>query len=241
MQAALRAEFRKLFTVRSTFIIAAIALALVAFLTFYIEGYRGVMVSPDWLASLMANISTTIAIFVAIIAILLMAHEYRYNTIMYTLTATNSRTKVLLAKICTVVSFAIGMTCVAWLLGCISFWVGVQLSPNEFQQWVAPQLEWESVWRGLFFVVSFGLLGLVLAFLLRHVVGAIAVLFILPSIEGILSPLLKDNIVYLPFSMLEQVHAGALMKPLAAAGLFTLYMVCAWLLAWYLFMRRDAN
>lgn len=241
MIALLRAECRKLLTVRSTFIISAIALVLVAFLSFYVEGYRGMMPLPNWLNYLIGNVSTTIAMFIAIISILLMAHEYRYNTIMYTLTSANSRTKVLFAKMCTVIVFALGFTLIAWILAFVAFWFGVQLSPNELQQWTTPSLEWETVWRNAFFVVSFALLGLVLAFLLRHVVGAIAVLFILPTVEGIFSALLKDNAKYLPFSMLEQVHSGTVWKPLTVAFLFTAYMASAWLIAWYLFMRRDAN
>ncbi|HZM64556.1 MAG TPA: ABC transporter permease [Candidatus Saccharimonadales bacterium] len=241
MIALLRAECRKLLTVRSTYIITVIALLLVAFLSFYIEGYKGMMPLPEWLTYLMNNVSTTISIFVAIMAILLIGHEYRYNTITYTLAAANSRTKVLLAKICTVATFALVLTVIAWGLAFAAYWCGVQLSPNQLQQWVTPQLEWEAVWRGAFFVVSFGLLGLVLGFLFRHLVGSIAALFILPTVEGILSPLLKENVKYLPFSLLEQVHIGVSWKPFTAACLFAAYLGTLWLVAWYLFIRRDAN
>lgn len=236
----LRAEFRKLFTVRSTYIISSIALLLIAFLSFYTEGYRAMAPLPEW-RFLIDNVSTTVSIFVAIIAILLMGHEYRYNTITYTLTATNSRTKVLLAKICAVIAFAIGLTIVAWLLSAGTYWLGVQLSPNQIQGWLTPAWHWDALWRGLFFVVGFGLLALVLAFLFRHLVGAIAALFILPMIEGMLSPLLKENTKYLPFGLLDQVHTGMVWKPLTAALLFTAYLGVAWLLAWYLFLRRDAS
>lgn len=241
MIALLRAELRKLFSVRSTYIISAIALVLVAFLSFYIDGYRGMMSPPEWLGYLLQNISTVIAIFVAIVAILLMGHEYRYNTIMYTLTSANSRTKVLLAKICTIVLFAFGFTLIAWAIGVFGFWLGVTISPNELQGWTPPKAAWDSVWRGLFFVTGFGLLGLLFAFLFRNLVGAIAALFILPTVEGLLTPLLKENVKYLPFSMMEQVHTGSTWKPLTAAFLFAAYMAAAWLLAWYLFTRRDAN
>lgn len=241
MIALLRAEFRKLLSVRSTYIISAIALALVAFLSFYLEGFRGMMVPPQWFGNMLYTASTIIPTFVALVAILLMGHEYRYNTIMYTLTSVNSRTKVLFAKMAAIVVFALTLTLIAWALAIFAFWLGVSLSPNELQQWTAPQFEWSSVWRGLFLVVSFGLLGLLLAFLFRHLVGAIAALFILPTIEGLLSPLLKENARYLPFSVVEQVHTGTVWQPLTAAFLFTAYMAAAWLLAWYLFIRRDAN
>ena len=241
MIALLRAECRKLLTVRSTYIISIIALLLIGFLSFYIEGFRGMIPFPNWFMSLIGNVSTTISIFVAIVAILLMGHEYRHNTIMYTLTSANSRTKVMFAKIITVIGYALSLTVIAWVLAVFAYWLGVTLSPNELQQWITPTIEWSGVWRGAFFVVGFGLIGLLLAFLFRNLVGAIAALFILPTVEGLLSPLLKDNVRYLPFSMLEQVHSGMVGAPRTAAFLFLAYLAAAWLIAWYLFTRRDAN
>jgi hypothetical protein len=57
----------------------------------------------------------------------------------------------------------------------------------------------------------------------------------------ILSPLLKENARYLPFSLLEQIHTNSAWAPKTAALLFAAYLAAAWLLVWYLFNRRDAN
>ncbi len=240
MIALLRAECRKLFTVRSTYVISILALLLVAFLAFYVEGFKGLISDPNWLVNLISNVSTTISIFIAITAILLMGHEYRYNTIMYTLTSANSRTKVLLAKIITVAWYAVAFTLITWVLAALSYWLGTAVSPHP-ELFVAPDFLWSEIWQSLFFVVAYALMALFLVFLFRHVVGAIAALFILPTVEALLTALLKDNAKYLPFGTLEQVHTGAIWSPSAAAFLFTAYLVGAWLIAWYLFIRRDAN
>lgn len=241
MTALLRAEFRKLLTVRSTYIIATIALLLVGFLAFYAEGYKGVGASPYWLSNIFGGVSTTIAIFVSIIAILLMGHEYRYNTIMYTLTAANSRTKVLLAKIVTVATAAVVLTVLITAFAALAYWLGVVLSPSVSRAFVAPAFFWSDVWHALFFVVGYSLVGLLFAFLFRHLVGAIAALFILPTVEGLASMLLKDNVKYLPLSSLEQVHTHSLWSSGEAALLFVAYLVVAWLVAWFFFQKRDAN
>lgn len=237
----LRSECRKLLSVRSTYIISAIALVLIVFLAFYAEGYKGLFVHEMWLMDLIANVSTTISIFVALIAILLMGHEYRYNTVTYTLTAANSRTKVMFAKILTVFGFTLAFTVIAWVLATLAYLAGMSLSPSEGQMWLSPEVTWQSVWSSVYMVIAFGLIGLLLAFLFRQLVGAIAVLFIWPTVEVLVSPLLKDESRYLPFALLEQTHAGSIGSPMMAAFLFAAYMAAAWLLAWYFFVRRDAN
>ena len=90
MFASLKAELRKLLTVRSTYIITALAFALVTFYAFYIEGFKADAArlhNPGLLASEVTGAVMTVAIFGALIGVLLMAHEYRYSTIVYTLTS----------------------------------------------------------------------------------------------------------------------------------------------------------
>ena len=91
----LKAEFKKLLSVRSTYLTSLAALLFVAgLIAFYGQGFK---TEPKDLNSLFLVGTITIfsnitAIAGAIIALLLLAHEYRYNTIVYTLTASNSRT-----------------------------------------------------------------------------------------------------------------------------------------------------
>jgi hypothetical protein len=74
----------------------------------------------------------------------------------------------------------------------------------------------------------------------RHLVGAIAALFILPIVEELLGLLLKDNVRYLPMSSLAEVNNHTTGSA-SAALLFTAYIAGAFLIAWYFFRRRDAN
>jgi ABC-type transport system involved in multi-copper enzyme maturation permease subunit len=186
------------------------------------------------------DLATTIGIFVAIIAILLVGHEYRYNTIMYTLTSSNSRSKVLLSKIVAITAFALAFTAFASLLAVTLSWLGVSIKGTD----MGPQqlLYWEAIWRTFFFVIGYVLAGLLFAVLFRHMVGALVTFLILPTtIEGFASLLLKDNSKYLPFTSLEQVQTGAMLSSPKAALIFSLYLVGGWAIAWFLFLRRDAN
>lgn len=236
----IRAECRKLLTVRSTYFIAGSALLIIFFMSFYIEGIRGMSGQNVWLMSLISDVSTTLSPFVAIMAILCMGHEYRFNTITYTLTAANSRAKVMLAKILVTLAYALTFTLIAWLFAALAYMGGASLSPHPDQAVVAPQVFWGDVWRSIYFVLGFSMIGLLLAFLFRHVVGAMAALFIWPAVESLLSPLLRHNARNLPFNLLEQIHVGIGSASLAAL-LFLAYVIVGWLVVWYLFTRRDAN
>lgn len=236
----LRAEYRKLFTIRSTYILCLVALLLSGFISFWVMGHRAPVESP-WIFMEVANTAAGLgAMFLSIIAILLVAHEYRYNTIMYTLTSANSRTKVLLAKIISMSSFAIAFTVFSVAFGVFLSWLGITMSGKD----VVPQqfFYWDTAWRSLYFVLAYTLVGLMLSTLVRHVVGAIVTLLIVPStIEGLLTLVLKSNGKYLPFTALDQVNAGAVLKPHIAALIFTAYLAVGWVIAWWLFLRRDAN
>jgi ABC-type transport system involved in multi-copper enzyme maturation permease subunit len=236
----LRAELRKLTTVRSTYLLAALGLVLMGFLAFWVLGYRSPLGSPFIVMEAVKNATMAISVFLSVIAILLVAHEYRFNTIMYTLTASNSRSKVLLAKVLTVfvltvlfTLFAIGVTAALALLGA-----------NLGRDFVAAQ-EFhyvDVIWRTLFYIVGSVMSALLIAVLFRHVVGAIVTYLIVPTtIEGLLGLLLKENTKYLPFSSLEQVNTGSLLSPGKAALIFSAYLVVGWIVAWVLFLRRDAN
>src|SRR6266536_1435332 len=134
MIATLRAEFRKLLTVRSTYIIALIAFALLGFVAFYIEGFKNgkeQVTAPGanlFLAGSIMQHSTLLGIFGAIVALLLFTHEYRYNTIMYTLTIANSRSKVLIAKIITVLAYVLVLVVLGGALGLGAMIAGLHMA-----------------------------------------------------------------------------------------------------------------
>lgn len=241
-----KAEVRKLLSVRSTYIISALALAIVIFVGFYVEGWRlhGAQLKDPTLLTQDVTGSLVLTIFGAIVAILLMTHEYRYNTIMYTLTINNSRLRVLAAKILVVSLYAIFLTVLVGVLAPIMTYLGVHAHGHS----LAPQIIhfWDLAWRSLFYGWAYAMAGLLLAVLIRSQPGTVAALFLLPGLaEQLIGQLLDKKAVYLPFTSLNMVignsaPGGGQLKPVTAAVVFGCYLVLAWLIAGILFNRRDA-
>lgn len=248
MMATLKAELKKLLTVRSTYFVLAFSFVLVSFFSFYVVGWRingHDLMDPSTLAGDITSAVHNLSIFVALIALLLFTHEYRYNTIMHTLTLSSSRSKVLLAKILVVSGFAIVFTL---FFGAISPLI-TSLGIHAHHLKLAPQtFHWGSLlWRSVFFGWGYAMAGLLIAALIRSQVGAIVVLFIAPgTVESLLGLLLKGNVVYLPFSALSTVIGQGMdyhnsITPFHAALVFSGYLIVGWIVAWILFLRRDAN
>jgi ABC-2 type transport system permease protein len=253
MIATLKAEFRKLLTLRSTYIFVGIAFILLLIFAFYIEGIQagGSSLSgsdPHKLDLIMRNAISNTAIFSGIIAILLMTHEYRYNTIIYTLTASRSRVRVLLAKALASSAVAVGFALLVGGLAAGLTWAGVVLGNDH----LGPQtIHWGSLlWQGTFYVWGVTMLGLLFAALIRNQIGTIvSFLFVPGTVELLLGMLLKAKAAYLPFTLLSTVllphaaaaHAVDTVSPGKAALIFLIYLVVGWTIGAFLFKRRDAN
>lgn len=253
MIALIKAEFRKLFTVRSTYLIVFIAFFIVTLGAFYADGIKGGanVGDPMKLSGEVISAITVAPIFAAIIALLLFAHEYRYNTIMYTLASSNSRTKTLLAKIIAVTGFAVVFSVLISVYSPLMTYLGLHIKGYV----LVPQTIYyaDLLWKVVFTGWGYAMLGLLLAALLRNQVAAIVALFIIPStIEPLLGILLKSNAIYLPFTALRQVTNTASSPPPSEVGIpFTspgkgalicgMYLVIGWVIAWLLFLRKDAN
>ena len=171
MKSELKSEFRKLLSVRSTYIITFLVVAFVCFIAFYVEGWR---LKPAQLADtgqLASDVfgALSLSVFGAIVAILLMTHEYRYNTIVYTLTSSNSRSKVLLSKVLVMSCYALSLTAFIAVLSPVMTYLGVHAHGHVL---AAQTLHYGNlVWRSLFYGWSYGLAGLLFATLLRSQVG----------------------------------------------------------------------
>ena len=248
MNSAIKAEFRKLTTVRSTYFISALALLLVCFFAFYVSGWRinnSDLHNPTTLAGDVTGAIHVVSIFAAFIAVLLVTHEYRYNTIMHTLTLSNSRSKVLVAKILVITGFAVVFTVVLGVISPLLSLLGIHAHHLN----LVPQTIHYSnlIWRSLFFGWGYVMAWLLIATLVRNQVGTIIILLIAPAtIEGLLGLVLKSNSVYLPFTSLDTVLGQSLnyrttITPLRAVFIFSSYLVIGWIIAWILFLRRDAN
>ena len=248
MITALKAEFRKLFTIRTTYIFIGLALLFTIFFAFYIEGFRltgAQLRDPNLLADDVTNaIGSLPTLFGAIIAILLITHEYRYNTIMYTLTSSNSRSRVLFAKLFAITVFAVVLTLAIGVLSPLMSYLGVHAHGHTLihQSFDIGSL----LWRGLFYGWGYITLALILGALIRNQIGAIVSVFIIPTFEQVLSLLFKHNSVYLPFTSVNAVLAKpeprlGVITYSHAALVFLVYLVIGWIVAWTLFLRRDAN
>lgn len=246
----LRSEFRKLLTVRSTYLVLLIALAL-EFLIFWLaKGYkinpaneRLALHDPHFLVGQILVSMNVVGLLLAIVVVLFITHEYRYNTIMYTLTASKNRNRVFFSKLIVVSVFSLLFGALfATLAPLLTKWgLAAHHVALVHQTFPLSSVAWRTLvnsWGGTMLVAM-------IAFIIRIQVGAFAVTFLLPTIiEGLLSEWLHSNSVYLPFSSL-----GVLTSPSAPSNLSFAHAALvglAWIVgsgivAWVLFQTRDAN
>ncbi len=251
---ALKSEIRKLLSVRSTYVILFLVLVFTAIYAFYVEGYRGLsgsgasQVNEYALREIVLIATTTGSIFLAVIGILFIVHEYRHNTIMYTLTASNSRTKVLGAKLLALLGFSVAFTAICGLFGLLSYFIGISLRDVSLPEQTFDTIN--IIGRIMFYNLTYALFGMLLAIITRNIAAAIILLLITPTtVEPLIGLLLKDTAGYLPFTALEKataIHGDVSMFPgsLSTASSYAVvivYLLIGWLVAWWLFLRRDAN
>jgi ABC-2 type transport system permease protein len=248
---AIKAEYRKIFTVRSTYIILAIVAALLVLVAFYISGWhvsKADLHDPTTLSSDIIGTISILSIFLGLISVLLMTHEYRYNTIMQTLTLSNSRHKVMLAKILVLTGLAVVFTLVVGTLSPLLSIAGMHANHLTL---VSQSIHYRNIlWRCLFFGWGYAMIALILATIIRNQIGAFITLFIVPStVEGLAALLLKRDSVYLPFTALNTVMGSGIgdtqysntITQFHAALVFLVYLVVGGFIGWMLFTRRDVN
>lgn len=247
---AIKAEFLKLLTIRSTYCLTILAWAIAVFVAAHAgvnwhggvgsDGYNRI----NYLSILIYGFPLAIVASVsAIVAILSAGHEYRYNLINYGLTLNRSRTGVLAAKLICLTVYAIFLCLVAIGLMILSFYIFANAAGQavnlKYISW--PQLLGENV----FFVWTYAIYGLVITVLLRNIVASLGVFFILPTLVGIVTKLfITDNLNYLPFAAAGHVRqVGVLAYDFSvskAIVVVLLYMAVFGCLAWALLLRRDA-
>lgn len=238
-----RAECRKLLTVRSTYFLLALGLAIATFVSVYVFGYKlGAADAAEPRAYLGAavGIVSNLILFIILVGALLITHEYRYNTILYTLTAANSRLKVLLAKILVISIFSVLATLLFAVVAAAGLQLGLSIRGTEL---VPQQLGGlDTLWRFAFFGWAYAMAAAILAFIIRNQVGMIVALIFLPGpAEGLLGMVLKENAKYLPFTALSAVLQPAALPYAKAALVVCGYLVVGLMVAALLFKRRDAN
>lgn len=247
MIADLKAEFRKLLTVRSTYFIVGATLLIVMLFAGFISGFRAIpadLHSPSLLADQSTNAVVFVGLILAFAGLLLMGHEYRYNTIMYTLTAANRRYKVLLAKLIAISVFALATSLIVTFFSPLCTIIGTHLHGYT----ISPQVYdyWSILWRCLLCGLGYALYAFILIAILRNQVGAIVTFLLFPLIgENILGLLLKNNVKYLPFTAVQSVAVPHNLGNHTDSGHEALvvlaYVVVGLIVSAVLFIRRDAN
>ncbi|AYY11646.1 hypothetical protein EF847_01800 [Actinobacteria bacterium YIM 96077] len=256
---ALRFESTRIRTLRSTYWLIGLGLLITA----GIAGIVAIASSDEPLDDTLimtvltggGEFATFIPIFMAIIGIFAVGHEYRHGTIQPTLLAIPQRSTVLLSKIVIVLftSAVVAIVSVA-----INFGVGT-LFWGEAPDLTASPLN-EAVPGYIVMVMIYSLLGIALAQLFRGIPAALVILLITPLlVEGLIAGLsmvpaldwLQPILKFLPFGAGQRLLAVTPYDPQggpefdyldrwASGGVFAAFTVILLAVAWYLFKKRDA-
>ena len=261
MTDALRYEWTRLRTLRSTYWLIILAIVLSAAVAFAVA-FAGRNEDPDSVligAVIQGGGAFSplpfAAVFMAIIGIFATGHEYRHSTIQPTLTTIPQRSPLLAAKVIVVALTALVVTLVSMAInlgiGAI-FWGEI---PDLGQEPLNEALPGYVV-----MVVLWAILGLALAQLFRGVPSALTVILVFPLVvEGLIVGLstipaldwLQPVIKFLPFTAGQQlagldVAAGEgapefdLLDRWASGGVFAGFVAIILVVAWVLFKKRDA-
>lgn len=251
MPPTLESELRKLVTVRSTSAMAALALVVAAGMSFYLAARTATAADlrdPSFVVTQATSSLALAAIMGTIVAVLAVTHEYRYHLLLHSLTASNSRTNVLVAKLGAVSAFALVVTLGADAVSLASASLGAHVAHGSR---IATQtIDWGDVlWRTLVFGWGYAVAGLAVALLIRNQAAAMVTVFLLfGPVEAILDALLGDHAYLLPFTALGNVLGSKLantalvpVTPISAAAAFAVDIAVLLGLAWRGFVRRDAS
>ena len=247
----LAAEFRKLHTVRSTYAVSLLAFLVTAGLATYLAGWHASyadLAEPTFLATRVADPIALVAIMGTVVAVLVITHEYRYNVLLYTLTATNNRSKVLAAKLAVVSTFAVVLAVGVDVLALAASSLAAHLVHSDA---LAPQTlgYGDLLWRTVLYGWGYAIAGFAIALLVRNQVGTLVTAVVLfgPA-EGILSEVLGRYGYLLPFTALANVLGSKLSNEALtsvshqrAALAFLVDIAIALSVGWLGFVRRDAS
>lgn len=247
MKGSIKSEVRKLFSVRSTYILLGAALGLDIFFSFYISGWRAdkmALSNPMFLSSQVVQAISFLTLFSIVAAILLVTHEYRYNTISYTLTGSKSRSRAFFAKYATLTGFAIIFSLFFGLLSPLLTAIGLHAHNLSL---VHQHYDlWSAIWRSVFYGWGSVTFAFILASIIKHQVGSVVAIFLFPStFEQLLGLLIKQNQIYLPYTALDglvdNLPRGNHISHHTSVVVTSIYIVTGLLVSWYLFLHRDAQ
>lgn len=253
---ALRFEWVRIHTLRSTYwliaaalllnIVVAFAVALAARDKTLTHEIIGVVVTGGGPESPVPFA----AIFLAVIGVFATGHEYRYGTIQPTLTTVPGRSVLLTAKLA-----VLGVT--ALVVAAVSLLADIVVALTVWGE-VPGLTDWplDAALPGyLVLVVLWTVLGAALGQLFRGVPSALVVILVAPLvIEQVIVSLsyvpplswLAPAVKFLPFSAGQRLlYLGGkdyseFFARWTSGGVFAVFVACVLAVAWTLFTRRDA-
>lgn len=264
MTGALRYEWMRLRTLRSTWWLTGLSLLIAGLLGLFALGLqeRPLTVTDygDIVTGGGGGAIFLVSILLSMIGVFAIGHEYRYGTIRPTLSALPRRSTVMAAKIVVVAGYVFVVALVGLLL---RYAVSVAILGHRLLRLGMFPTPMARVWIGsAAYIVIFALVGLALAGLFRNIPAAIVTVILLPLlVETILRGLLGLRAFHsirgfakaLPFSSGAQVfrypaadngNGGPDLQgfpsPVDGLLVFLAFLVIVLGLSWFLFEKRDA-
>lgn len=252
MTGLIAAEVRKLRTVRTTWVITLIGLALVilsAAVYVFVDDFTGVFEGTD--AQIAASVDQigSNSVIILIVAILIVTTEFRHGTIGRTLQLTPSRTRVLVAKTVVGAIYAVGFFLAGLVIVAVVVAIGGAVRDVPIEMGAETVT---SLWQGPLGLILNAAFGVAIGALLRSQVVTITLTLVwLFVAEQLVTGLLPDvgrwmpfqalNSVFLSEEIMAQVPEGQMMPLEPALGLvvFLGYVAVAVVAAGVLLRTRD--
>ncbi len=256
MSGALRYEWLRLRTVRSTYILVVLCLVFTGLVAW--GSANNLDRDQVTYAQALASGSSLPPLLLGIVGVFAFGHEYRFGMIRPTLTALPRRSQVAAAKVVMVLGLtlvtAVACVGVAYVVTSVvaKDTTGLSLTGGHTERVVLGAIAW---------TVLFAMVGIGYGLLFRNVPAALGILIVVPLVvENIVLGLLQIDALksirgigdYLPFSAGTRMFSwdsasadggtqfGSQLSPLAGGLTFTAFAVIILALAWVLFEKRDA-
>lgn len=243
MLSTIKAEFRKLLTLRSSYGTALVCLVLLVLFSFYGTGFhsqKAELANPHLLGNQATDAINFLGVIGALVAVLLVTNEFRYNLVVYTLTAAKTRGQVVVAKLLAVTAYAVVFTVLVAVLSPLLAYAGLHLHGAHYVPQSIPyaSIACRALYGGwVLFAYAF-----VIAMLIRNQVGALVTAFAFPGVVSqLLELVFRGNSKYLPYQALHNVLGSGPLSHGKASLVALLYVAVGVLISWWLFLRRDAN
>lgn len=247
MIAALTYEWRRLWSVRSTWIVSAIYLALVAFLGAgpiflvkeeNIQSWAGLYATPS-------NVLTLVVL--SVVAAQAFGHEYRYGLIRLTLSEFPARERVLVSKTIVVLTYVTIMLILAWSeLGVIGAIAGDRVS-SSVHGFSLSGVHIPSLWQIFLWTIGYCTMAFSISLLARNLaLGIILPLLLATLIEPLLGVInqVANNRIYWLTENLPMTNATNWLNlddaNSNAALIFAAWVIGVYLLAAARFAAKDA-